>query len=169
MAHRPQNSRKRKVAKMTHYKTAVKRKVATVLYTRVRTTVVFSKLTFKTELLVRDVCKISRLRNRNVILSLLLQCFLKALQNRSEKLKTTFSKACFRDHNFEFQQGFIVLFKWPHTESTIKLDTSRGWATQGPNESTKTVVLSIDHYKTAVKVTIAWASGLKPQKETTFF
>ena len=38
---------------MTYCKTAVKRKVAVALCTRVRTTVVFSKLNSKTELLVR--------------------------------------------------------------------------------------------------------------------
>ena len=38
---------------MTHYKTVVKRKVAVALCTRVRTTVVFSKLNFKISLLVR--------------------------------------------------------------------------------------------------------------------
>ena len=42
-----------------------------------------------------------------------------------------------------------MLFKLPHTESAIKLNTSSGWATQGPNESIKTVVLSVDHCKTA--------------------
>ena len=44
---------KRKAAKMRYYKTAVKCKVAVALCTRVRTTVVFSKLNFKISLLVR--------------------------------------------------------------------------------------------------------------------
>ena len=61
-----------------------------------------------------------------------------------------------------------MLFKWPHTESTIKLDTSRGWATQGPNESTKTVFFRIDHYKTAVKVAISMGPGLKYENEAHF-
>ena len=62
-----------------------------------------------------------------------------------------------------------MLFKWPHTESTIKLNTSRGWATQGPNESTKTVVLSVDHCKTAVKGAVSMGPRLKPQKEAHFY
>ena len=61
-----------------------------------------------------------------------------------------------------------MLFKRPHTESIIKLDTSRGWATQGPNESTKTVPFHIDHCKTAVKGEVSMHTGLKPQKEAHF-
>ena len=95
--------------------------VATVLYTRVRTTVVFSKLTFKTELLVRDVCKISRLRNRIVILSRLLQCFLKVLQNRSEKLKNAFPRA-----RIAILLGVFSDFQTSHTIFTIKLQTFGG-------------------------------------------
>jgi len=44
---------KRKAAKSTCYKTAVKCKAAVALCTRVRTTIVFSKLNFKIELLMR--------------------------------------------------------------------------------------------------------------------
>ena len=61
-----------------------------------------------------------------------------------------------------------MLFKWPHTESTIKLNTSRGWATQGPNEPTKTVFFRIDHYKTAVKGTVSSHPPLKCENEARF-
>ena len=39
------------------------------------------------------MCKVSLLKARISILSRLLQCFLKVLQNRSEKLKNAFPKA----------------------------------------------------------------------------
>ena len=61
-----------------------------------------------------------------------------------------------------------MVFERAHTESTIKLDTFGGWVRQGPSESIKTVVLRIDHYKTAVKVWNSMGPRPKPQKETHF-
>ena len=62
-----------------------------------------------------------------------------------------------------------MVFERAHTESTIKLDTFGGWVRQGPSESIKTVVLRIDHCKTAVKAPISMHPGLNPQREAHFF
>ena len=107
---------KRKAAKMTYYKTAVKCKVAVALCTRVRTTVVFSKQISKKRFSSEHVCKVSSLKCRISILSRLLQYFLKVLQNRSEKLNNLFSRAfCAR------LIGKNSDFRTAHTTFTTKL------------------------------------------------
>ena len=78
-----------------YYKTAVKVQSAGVLRTRVRATVVFQNSISKKRPSCEHVCKVSRFRNRFSNFARLLQCFLKALQNRSEKLKTTFPRTQF--------------------------------------------------------------------------
>ena len=78
-----------------YYKTAVKVQSAGVLRTRVRATVVFQNSISKKRPSCEHVCKVSRFRKRFSNFARLLQCFLKALQNRSEKLKTTFPRTQF--------------------------------------------------------------------------
>ena len=61
---------------------------ASTLWTRVRATVVFSNLISKKRFSCEHVCKLSRFFSGILNLSRVLQCILKALQNRSEKLKS---------------------------------------------------------------------------------
>ena len=72
-----------------YYKTAVKVQSAGVLRTHVRVTVVFQNSISKKRPSCEHVCKVSRFRKRFSSFVRLLLCFLKALQNRSEKLKST--------------------------------------------------------------------------------
>ena len=64
------------------------------------------------------MCKVSLLKARISILSRLLQCFLKVLQNRSEKLKNAFPKA-----RIAILLGVFSDFQTSHTIFTIKLQT----------------------------------------------
>ena len=64
------------------------------------------------------MCKVSPLKCKNLILSRLLQYFLKVLQNRGEKLKNVFSRAfCAR------LVGKNSDFRTAHTIFTTKLQT----------------------------------------------
>ena len=73
-----------------------------------------SKFSFSCE----HVCKVSLLKARISILSRLLQCFLKVLQNRSEKLKNAFPKT-----RNAILLGVFSDFQTSHTIFTIKLQT----------------------------------------------
>ena len=64
------------------------------------------------------MCKVSLLKARISILSRLLQCFLKVLQNRSEKLKNAFPRA-----RIAILLGVFSDFQTSHTIFTIKLQT----------------------------------------------
>ena len=64
------------------------------------------------------MCKVSLLKARISILSRLLQCFLKVLQNRSEKLKNAFPKT-----RNAILLGVFNDFQTSHTIFTIKLQT----------------------------------------------
>ena len=64
------------------------------------------------------MCKVSLLKARISILSRLLQCFLKVLQNRSEKLKNAFPKT-----RNAILLGVFSDFQTSHTIFTIKLQT----------------------------------------------
>ena len=64
------------------------------------------------------MCKISRLKGRIMTLSRVLQCFLKVLQNRSEKLKNTFPRAI-----IAILLGVFNDFQTSNTFFTIKLQT----------------------------------------------
>ena len=73
--------------------------------------------------------------------------------------------------DFEFQRGVIVLFERARTKSTIKpqrKDTFGGGVQQGPNESTKTVVLRTEHCKTAARSRVPWSPGLNRSEKLTF-
>ncbi len=78
-----------------YYKTAVKAPIARVLCTRVRATVVFQKSVSKKRLSAETVRKTTPLSDHFDTFCRVLQCFLKALQNRSEKLKIDFRSTQF--------------------------------------------------------------------------
>ena len=67
-----------------------------------------------------------RFWNRLFTFARVLQCILKALQNRSEKLNNSFRTA-----SFSFQLGFVVVFESAHAETTIKLILRRPRITKG--------------------------------------
>ena len=98
------------------YKTAVKVHVAHTLWTRVRATVVFPKMFLEKRLWLKHVCKVWRFESTLLSLAGVLQWFLKALQNRSEKVKSVFwsPKKC-------VLHCFYCCFRSAHTKSTIEL------------------------------------------------
>ena len=105
-----------------HYKTAVKVAIARRFCTRVRATSVFQKLISKKRFSCEHVCKISRLKGRIMTLSRVLQCFLKVLQNRSEKLKNAFPRAMIQ-YYWDIFNGFRIT----RTIFTIKLQAFGEW------------------------------------------
>ena len=143
-----------------HYKTAVKVAIARRFCTRVRATSVFQKSISKKRFSCEHVCKISRLKGRIMTLSRVLQCFLKVLQNRSEKLKNAFPRAI-----ISILLGLYNHFRTTHTIFTIKLQTFGGrdsevhFARQkqcfGENyapDCCKSGPLGDFHYKTAARM-----------------
>ena len=79
-----------------YYKTAVKVPIARVLCTRVRATVVFQKSVSKKRVSAETVRKTAHMSDHIGSFCRVLQCFLEALQNRSEKLKSTTWSTQFR-------------------------------------------------------------------------
>ena len=104
-----------------HYKTAVKVAIARAFCTRVRATSVFQKSISKKRFSCEHVCKKSNLKGRFLTLSRVLQCFLKVLQNRSEKLKNAFPKAI-----IAILLGVFIDFQTSNTIFAIKLQTFEG-------------------------------------------
>ena len=95
--------------------------IARIFCTRVRATVVFPKAILKKRFSCEHVCKISRLKGRIMTLSRVLQCFLKVLQNRSEKLKNAFQRAI-----ISILLGFLSDFRSTHTILIINMQTFGG-------------------------------------------
>ena len=89
-----------------YYKTAVKATIERVLCTRVRATIVFQKSISKKRFSAETVRKTAPLSDHSGSFCRVLQCFLKALQNRSEKLKMAF-----RSTQFSISEGFYSAFR----------------------------------------------------------
>ena len=126
---------------------------ASALCTRVRAAVVFWKINSKKRFSCEHVCKLSRFFCRLLTLSRVLQCILKTLQNRSEKLKsTTWSKQNWL--SVDVYSGFWKV----HTESTTKPQTFELEHVRGPIHSTKTEVRMNTCHQTRRRVRF-WAKN----------
>ena len=141
-------------------KTAVKRNVAPALCTRVRTTVVFSKLNFKTELLVRTrVQSIASERQKFDFESSFAVLFESTTKPQREAQK------CISEPTFFNITG--ILQRFSNRAQILYYKTADFWGSEfrEPFRSTKTVLWRTTMRQTAEKAVPLAKSTVKPQRK----